>query len=301
LTLFDFKKQKAAGLHKQGQARSAEGDRDGAISAYLQALALDPEKSASHYNLGLLYKYEGDWERSFEHNLAANRLEPDDQAARWNLAIAATALGRWEVVRRTWQAEGITLDGNSGPIDMDFGITPVRLNPHGDGEVVWARRVDPVRARIESVPMPASGFRYGDIVLNDGAPEGTRTAGNREYAVFNVLALLQASTFETAVATIEVTSDAEVQSLDAILTHAGHVMEDWTANVRSLCKQCSEGRPHEAHDTALPSEWQAQRELGIAVFTGAPIDAPAVFRRWQDSTGAQLLSFEIVPRHSQDD
>ena len=259
-------------------------------------MSLDPEKSASHYNLGLLYKYEGDWERSFEHNLAANRLDPDNPAARRNLAIAATAPARWDVARRTWQAEGITLDGDGGPIDMDFGITPVRLNPDGDAEVVWARRIDPARARIESVPIPASGYRHGDIVLNDGAPEGTRTAGNEDYAVFNVLALLQASTFETAIATIEVASDADLQSLDTMLTAAGHVMEDWTANVRMLCKQCSEGRPHHAHDAELPPQWQAQRRLGVAIRADVSIDAAALFQRWQDSTGAQLLSFEIVPR-----
>ena len=159
------------------------------------------------------------------------------------------------------------LDGDSGPIDMNFGIAT------------------------------ASGFRHGDIVLNDGAPEGSRTAGNRDYAVFNVRSLLQASTFQTAIARIEVASEADVQSLKAMLTEAGHVMEDWTVNLRSLCKQCSEGKPHEARDAALSPEWQAQRELGVAIGANAATDATNVFARWQDSTGGRLRSFDIVPHH----
>ncbi len=85
--------------------------------------------------------------------------------------------------------------------------------------------------------------------------------------------------------------------LQALATEGGHVMEEWTVNVRNLCKQCSEGSPHDALDAALPSERQAQRELGVAVGANAPTDAATVFARSQDRTGARLRSSDIVPRH----
>jgi hypothetical protein len=49
----------------------------------------------------------------------------------WNLGIAATALGDWATARRAWTAFGVTLPAGPAdqPIDGDFGITPIRLNP----------------------------------------------------------------------------------------------------------------------------------------------------------------------------
>ena len=133
------------------------------------AIKADPEKSESHYNLGLIYKYRNDWGNSRAYNRRACELDPQDEAARWNLAIAATALRDWKTARLAWHDQGLHFDSDEGPINSDFGQTPVRLNPDGSTEVVWARRIDPVRARIENVPMAASGYRCGDIVLHDGA------------------------------------------------------------------------------------------------------------------------------------
>jgi len=191
LKLFDLKKKKAQKLHNEAQELSDEGNDEKAIELYLKAIELDPIKSESFYNVGLIYKYQGQWEKSYKYNVQAYRLDPEDEAARWNLAIAATALRKWREVRTAWQENGIEIDGETGPIDMDFGMTPVRLNPDDDGEVVWATRIDPVRGRIDSIPYKESGFKHGDIVLHDGAAVGYREIGENEYPVFNVLELFE--------------------------------------------------------------------------------------------------------------
>jgi hypothetical protein len=54
-------------------------------------------------------------------------------------------------------------------------------------------RIDPVRVRIDNVPLPESGFRFGDIVLHDGASTGHRTYGERQVPVFNAMQRLRAS------------------------------------------------------------------------------------------------------------
>ncbi|MHB1173892.1 MAG: tetratricopeptide repeat protein [Sulfuriferula sp.] len=98
--LFDFKKRKASRLHEKAQQLEKECKIDEAIAKYLEAIALDPEKSESYYNLGLIYKYQGEWQKSFEFNQKANELHPEDEAARWNLAIAPpprSGIGRWPV------------------------------------------------------------------------------------------------------------------------------------------------------------------------------------------------------------
>ncbi|MGP4846169.1 tetratricopeptide repeat protein [Marinobacter sp. 1Y8] len=168
MKLFNRNGKKAQRLHEQGQQLSDGGRDEEAVEAYLKAIELDPNKSESFYNVGLIYKYQGAWEKSLEYNAKAYELNPEDESARWNLAIAATALREWKIARRAWSDNGIELEGEAGPINMNFGITPVRLNPEISGEVVWATRVDPVRARIDSIPYKESGFMHGDVVLHDG-------------------------------------------------------------------------------------------------------------------------------------
>lgn len=288
MKLFDFKKKKAERLHQEAQQLDLEEKMEEAIAVYLQAIACDPEKAESHYNLGLIYKYRGDWQQSFEFNQKANLLNPDDEATRWNLAIAATALRNWPVARRMWKENGIELDEGEGPIEMDFGMTPVRLNPDEDAEVVWAKRIDPARARIDSIPFPQSRFHYGDVVLNDGAPVGYRLWNEREYPVFNVLALFESSVYKTCVATVTIESDSDLDALADEMSPTRSHFEDWTQNTRVLCRACSEGRPHEQHDHELDTGWSCERRLGIAIYPGDDIEQN--LNKWQQSSAGRVVS-----------
>jgi tetratricopeptide (TPR) repeat protein len=165
----DKNKKIAEKLHQKAIKLDDEGKIADAINLYNEALTYDPNRSTTYYNLGLIYKYKCEWELSFEFNRKALEIKPDDEASIWNFAIAATALKKWDVARNAWIKYGIKLKSNEGPVEEDFGITPIRLNPFTEGEVVWARRICPARAKIESIPLPESGFQYADIVLHDGA------------------------------------------------------------------------------------------------------------------------------------
>jgi tetratricopeptide (TPR) repeat protein len=290
--MFNFKKRKAQKLHALAQQMHDDGQESKALEWYFKAIELDPEKAESYYNVGLIHKYRGEWELSLKYNQIANTLRPDDEAARWNLAIAATALRRWDIARSAWLQNGMKLEGDAGPINMNFGMTPVRLNPDDDAEVVWATRIDPVRARIDSIPFPESGFRFGDIVLHDGAAVGRRVAGDRQYPVFNVLELFESSTYGTAVANVELTKEDDLGELADLLSADGHQMEDWTVNIRVLCKQCSEGTPHDHHDDEDNKRaWQPVRKLGIALCESESVSS--LIESWQRRTGAGLTSLEI--------
>src|SRR5579862_2444045 len=98
-----------------------------------------------------------------QFNERALTCEPAGEEAYWNLGIAATALG------------------------MGLGLVPIRLDPDGNGEVVWCDRLDPARALIRNVPTLESGFREGDIVLHDGEPKGKRELNGKFVSVFNAL------------------------------------------------------------------------------------------------------------------
>ncbi len=288
-------KQQADELHKEAQRLSELGQDDEALLKYQEAITKNPAKAASLYNMGLIYKYRGQWQQSLEHNLRAYQLDPDDDATKWNLAIAATALRQWKLARRVWQQCGIPLPAGTGPIEMNLGITPIRLNPNDGGEVVWATRIDPVRARIDSVPYPESGFHYGDIVLHDGAAVGYREVDGRQLPVFNVLELFTHSSFRTFVVTIELSDEQDLEKLENLLAGVPHEIEDWTSNVRVICKRCSEGIPHDHGEDDFPQEFELIHKLGIAAQDQAVVEK--ALAKLQKQTGARLLSLEADKRY----
>ncbi|MGN6606328.1 MAG: tetratricopeptide repeat protein [Jatrophihabitans sp.] len=294
-------------LQRQYQAACEAGDFAAEIRV-LQSITHDhPDVGWGWFDLGLRMKWTRDWAASREANARALALL-DTTAERpeaWNLGIAATALGDWATARRAWSAYGIGLpDGaDDQPIDGDFGLTPVRLNPDPrfgepaftlDGErfrteVVWSRRLCPARARIENVPLPESGHRWGDIVLHDGDPVGHRRLGASERPVFNELALLARGPYATLTTVIDAADRVHLDEMQDAFADRGWAVESWTTSTQFLCKACSEGLPDEAHDHAVrrPGETVA---LGIA----APPDAvEPVLDAWLREQG--LERGPIVP------
>lgn len=278
---------KAAELHELARTL----DDEAALAMYEEVLGLDPNRPDTHYNIGLIFKYQGKWRESFSHNRRSVALDPDSEAANWNLAIAATALRDWHTAREVWHRLGMPIEPGDSPIVQDFGLTPVRLNPEGDAEVVWARRIDPVRARIESIPFPGSGYRCGDVVLHDGAAVGHRKLGDQDVPVFNVLELFDTSLHGTFEAEVRAGSQADIDALCALLEEADVDHEDWTTNIRVLCKQCSEGVPHDHHDAERNDEFADRHVLGIA--TDQPAVVEALLQRWRNANRS-VVRFELM-------
>lgn len=257
-----FAERRADSLHDRGMAHSDAGENDKALANYLRAVALDPDRPNTLYNIGLIYKHRRDWPNSLEYNRRAFALCSDNEATCWNLAIAATALGEWGVARQAWAACGIAVEPGAGPIVGDFGRACVRLSPDDEAEVVWVQRIDPVRARILNVPFVESGFFYGDIVLHDGAPMGTRTSGEHEYSVFNAFERVARSEYGTAVVSLVAPSEADVEILVDTGDDERVAVEDWTT-LPFYCKQCSEGVISAEHEHE--PVWNPRRDLGVGV------------------------------------
>lgn len=239
-------------IHNARAMRLEEsGDEAGAIEAYGRAACSDRRWSAPWFNLGLLHKRRGRWEESFRDNEQAVALNPASEGAWWNLGIAATALGRWQRAREAWRACGIDVPDGDEPPEMDFGLTPIRLR--SNEEVVWCRRIDPARAIVMNVPLPESGHRYGDLLLHDGARNGTRLLDGVEVGVFDELARLQPSRFETFVVDVSGISAARAEELLTAARAAGLEGEDWTANIAPLCQSCSDGHVDHVHESVQDS------------------------------------------------
>jgi hypothetical protein len=244
------------------------GDLAAARQGFDAVLAQRPDDARYHYMQGLSCKYLRDWPTSLAHNLRSIALrEEPDEGSRWNAAIAATALGDWAEARRQWAACGIRLPDGEGPIDADFGVVSVRLNPWGSAETVYARRIDPVRSRLLNIPLPESGYRRGDIVLHDGASTGQRPLGDGWVHVFNAMQRLQASEFHTFAAFVYCPSQADVDALLAMRAPGIDDLEDWTGSIVHYCLRCSYGAPHthrEHDDNHGDHDWEHDRNIGIA-------------------------------------
>jgi len=266
MTALRSRNEEANRLHNEGVALSKAGDLDGALAKYREALGLDLERPSTLYKVGAIHKRRAQWMESFRFNKLALALAPDDDASAWNLAIAATALRDWSTARAVWDALGITIPPGDGPTNDSFGVAPVRLNTEEDPEVVWARRVYPVLARLTNVPVAESGLRYNDLVLHDITPVGYRTHGRQEHAVFDVLDIFEPSEFySTFEANLTAPERSDLETLKALCAKAGIACEDLSESIRFICEACSQGGLLEHHDAEVRDRaWIAQRTVAFA-------------------------------------
>ena len=266
--------EKLQSLEARAYAAFDDGDLVDAATLFGKLVELTPCIPHLHYMQGLAYKYLRDWPASLQANLRSEQLrDAFDPATAWNAGIAATGAGDWVEARRQWNRCGITVPGDAGPIDGDFGVACLRLTPWSTAEVVYMRRIDPVRARIDNVPLPESGFRFGDIVLHDGASTGHRTYREQSVPVFNAMQRLQPSDMATFTVFVQCDSADDIAALEAMQLPGISMVEDWTATVRRLCRRCSYGTPHQHDDAAERADgWARARDLGIAAQGRAAVE-----------------------------
>ena len=257
-------------MHRAADAL-AENDLDSAERGYRAALQHDPALEPAWFDLGLVYKFRHDWRNSLVCSLRAADLNPaTEQPAWWNAGIAATALREWPTALNAWRSYGIDLPDVPAPFEYDLGIAPVRVNPVEAPEVVWGRRLDPARIRILNVPLPDCGRRWKDVVLHDGAPNGTREHNGRMFSVFDELEVWESSGVPTLEVDVAIASDDELVRLTESFSDRDWAVEDWTSSIQLLCQACSEGTPHGHDDRQIAAG--LQRRLGIAAPLGIARD-----------------------------
>ena len=267
-----------------GENEDEDVNYEAAVDAYVAHLAEHPDDAGIWFDIGIAYKHLRRWQQCVNANLRALELNPNEPGdpAWWNLGIAATALRDWPLARKAWRGYGLSIDGEEGPVTCAYGMTPVRLP---NGEVVWGDSIDPARVIIRNVPFRDSGFRWGDIVLRDGAPNGERRSGTQTYSVFNVLEKWSPSEIPTYAVTVTCGDASDSEALVKLFEEQSFAAEDWTANVRTLCAACSRGNPDAQHTHAFKAD-ATEREFGIAAPRGL---AEKLLARW--ASGARGRSY----------
>ena len=261
--------EKAVKLNERGLVAEA-------VKYYQKAIKLWPAWATPWYNLGLLRKEQRNWQESLLCNQKAVAIDPEGQDAWWNLGIAATALEDWAEARRAWKGFGIEIPEGEGPIEMELGLTPIRINPYDEAEVVWCDRIDPARAIIACVPLPQSDHRFGDLLLHDGAPNGFGKVEDKEVPVFDELQLIASSEYGTFEVIVSGVGPEDVELLSDLAAEQGLAAEDWSSNLRFICRACSEGSlaGKHTHDTGQTDYLR----IGFAAFS--EIQAREILRKW---------------------
>ena len=271
---------KETDLYARAYAAVDAGELEAAVPLFGRLAEAEPDNPAFQYMLGLVHKYRFEWAQSLACNLRALALfEGPDEATLWNAGIAATGLGDWSQARQCWEQAGIRIAPGTGPVLGNFGRACVRLNAWDEGETLWASRLDPCRARIENVPYPESGYRFGDVVLHDGASTGRRESHGRTYPVLNVFQRLERSPFDTFEVELTCPAPEDIEELLRMQRPGIGLAEDWTSSVRALCRQCSLGIAHDHHDQDEEQpRWNPERHLGLAA--QAHSSAERLLRDW---------------------
>ncbi|MEU9823780.1 hypothetical protein [Micromonospora chersina] len=226
------------------------------------------------YNAALAYKFLRNWAKAYDlgREAAARSTPGTEDPAFWNLGIAATIMEDWATARQAWSGYGLDVPDGEGEIEADFGTTPIRLS---GGEVVWARRLCPTRARVLNVPTPGSGRRFGEVVVHDGAPNGERTVDGRTYPVFDELLLFRASDLPTSTVEVLAGTPEDVRALAELFDEHGYAAEP-ASGVRALCACCSEGTVQQDRDHHVAG--------GQRVHLAAPADRVAgLMNAWSAS------------------
>ena len=269
------------------------GDHYNAIKLFKKLIRLSPEWSVPYQYLGTIYKARNEWKPSFHYIQKALEADPQDQDSWWNLGIVATAMKRWQIARVAWNETGYNFNPTKvTAINAQMGSVPVRLNPNGHAEIIWATRIDPARAYIESIPHPQSGKRYRDLILIDGTEQGYRIVDNRRLPVYDELSVLQSSRYRTYAVELSDVTPNDVDVLDRLCLDADLGFDNWSKATRSVVTQQS-GKLPEYYNDLLEEEWGGGAYV-IGIAAESEEELVALLKNWEVITLKNYFTYEQV-------
>ena len=114
-------------VREYGNAAQGPG-RTAAITAYAEAVQIQPDYAKAHYNLGVVYASQEQYGRAAASNQAALRLDPENPRLLYNLGVVYNRLGRHREAIAAYQRRLrlLTADAEDADAEEDARGSPVR-------------------------------------------------------------------------------------------------------------------------------------------------------------------------------
>ena len=288
----DHPDQQAEQVFREAETYRAKGDAYTAVKLYKKAMRLDPVWAQPYIQLGALYKDRTEWKTCLHYTNKGLQLDGEDKNAWNNLGLAATALKKWKTARQAWNRMGYEFKETDQSPDFDLGAIALYLNPHTRPEVVWARRLDPARAVVLSIPQPGGGQRYQDTVLFDPASEGTQVVGARRWPAYRALQVLKSSPFKTFSVELERVTLAQVDVLANLCAQENIGFDNWSATTHLYLPPAFQEKP-EFHLHPLPREADA-RDMVVGMAAKSFRSLHRALRNWEIITLCRYKDLQQV-------
>lgn len=273
------------------------GDVYNAVKLCKRLARLAPDWSVPFAFLSRTYRSRMEWKPTLHYCLRAVEHNAFDENLWETLGIAATALGEWETARYAWNQLGFHFKPSAEALHLDLGIVPVRLNPTTAPEIVAARRIDPVRASIESIPQPSSGRRYKDLILVENRPNPTGVGGqffqaSKKLPIHDELQLLKSSTWQTYSVLLHTSSQNDVDTLANLCLSANLGFDNWS-NATRFFQPNIHRNVAEYFDRAIFGKQEREVFL-IALAAKQMSEVKAVLESWRVITLKEFGSVEML-------
>lgn len=202
------------------------GDVYMAVKLFKKLLRLDAARPEPSERLGLLYVRRREWKPAFFYLKKTLALQATRTDLWWQLGIAATALNKLSLAGSVWAK-------------FDYRrILPsaegLRLSYEGAFEILWMKPLDPARGQILSIPNPASGFRYSDVVLYHRQPIGHYVHEQQRIPVYDECGCWKKSPYQTFSCLLHTTEPAALDQLSDMCRRHSVGFERWSGASRTF-------------------------------------------------------------------
>lgn len=152
---------------RMGSDLLEEGNLAGAIAAFREAVARDPEDKLAQYNLGVSLLEAGETETAFEHLQRAAELDPNFRDAHFNLGKLLLERGRFEQAAGHFR-RALEIDPQDGEAQLEWALAESRGGRSSEA-------IEELEAGLTADPENASiGVALGVVLAEVGRPAEAR-------------------------------------------------------------------------------------------------------------------------------
>ncbi len=262
-------------LYQEAEIYHQQGDVYNAVKLCKRIIKRMPNWYPPHALLGDIYKHRQEWKAALHYNKKSVALDASDRHAWWNIGIAATALKKTRLARSIWTKFGL-----NGAEKLP-NLKSVRIAYGRQFDIIWVRPIDPVKGIISSIPSPATGRCFRDIILLDGVVAGHNVVNGKKYPVFEELGLFKRSTYRTFSCKVHLEAAYDLKSLEKLCLEAGLGFENWSNAAWVFSNQHKKNALPEYYGTDSKKAASFVREVHVAIAARRQREVEEVLRDWQ--------------------